>query len=366
MAKFFLVCGESSGDRLGAIIGAELLQKDHEVIAWGGPYLKEAGVTIKEHIGVFKIMGWTDVIKKIPELARLLSKCKRDILKEKPDTLVLIDFGSFNLRIAKWAHQKGIRVIFYSPPKVWASRPRRLAKLKKYCADIIVLFPFEKEFFESNGVPVHYYGHPFLKEIIEFKKDPTFLNRHQLQQKDLCAILPGSRRSEINQILPIQLSAAKELNIPCFISCAPKMKQEIKQITERLQMTYPIIEKKEYYQGLSNASLALVTSGTATLETALFKIPQVVTYKTSILNHWLAKKLIKVPFISLPNLILNKEIVKELIQDECSKESIKSNLISLLEQNKREHISKHYNNLINVLNVKDGLSKTITTIIGNS
>ncbi len=365
MARYFIVTGEPSGDRLGALLASELLTLGHSVGGWGGSSMHDAGVDIDQDIKELKLMGWTDVVKQIPRFVKLLSDCKKHITNFKADHIILIDYGSFNLRIAKWAKRQNLKVTFYSPPKVWASRPSRIEKLKRYCDQIIVLFPFEQSYFASKNVTTEYFGHPFCNEISRHKPDPDFRERHQLTPKDIIAILPGSRSSEISRTLPIYLESIKDLqDYQACIACANDMKPLIAKILKELEHSdFHLIPEDDYYNLLLHSSLAICTSGTASLEVALFKIPQVVGYKTSSLNYHIAKRLILTKYISLVNIISDKEVVKELIQHELTYENLQANIIRVCKIDATSRIKKEYDGIISALYNTNCVKESIAAII---
>lgn len=363
MAHFFLVTGESSGDRLGAILALELISQGHQVSGWGGKAMHKSGVTIHQDIEELKVMGWTDVISKIPKLSSLLSKCKKDIIAVQPDKLILIDYGSFNLRIAQWAKKEGLYITYYSPPKIWASRPGRINKLKVFCDQVIVLFPFEKKYFDSKGIDVGYFGHPFANQIIESKENHSFREKNGLDEKPILALLPGSRSAEIKNILPIFLNAVKKLSkYNICISCADGMSASIEKIIKASAIENPTIVKDDYYGLIKNTTLALVTSGTSTLEVALYKIPQIVGYKTSKLNYQIAKRIITTPFISLVNLIADKEVVPELIQNQLNTTNLRENIIRISEPSTKLTMAQEYDTIIEKLYNKNCVKDSIAAI----
>ncbi len=365
MARYFIVTGEPSGDRLGALLAVELMFLDYSVGGWGGDAMHKAGVEIYQDTKDLKLMGWTDVIRQIPKFAKLLNKCKKHITDFNADHIILIDYGSFNLRIAKWAKSQHLKVTFYSPPKVWASRPNRIKKLKRYCDQIIVLFPFEQLYFTSKNVKTQFFGHPFCHEIIHHTPDPNFYNKHQLKQKNILTILPGSRKAEISKTLPIYLESTKDFlsDYQVCIACANDMSSLVNSILHEHKHTNIHIIKDDYYDLLSHSNLAICTSGTASLEVALFKIPQVVGYKTSSLNYQLAKRIILTKYISLVNLISDKEVVKELIQNQVTQENIQSNIIRLCKIDAISRIKKEYDGIISVLYNPNCVKECIAAII---
>lgn len=366
MARYFIVTGEPSGDRLGALLATELLSLGHSVGGWGGRAMQDASVDIFQDIKSLKVMGWTDVLKQIPRFAKLINNCKRHVTDYKADHLILVDYGSFNLRIAKWAKSQQLRVTFYSPPKVWASRPKRITKLEKYCDQIIVLFPFEQSYFASKNIKTEYFGHPFYNQIAQHKSDDDFLARHQLSKKEILTILPGSRTSEITKTLPIYLESIKEFvqNYQVCIACANDMKSIIAEIINRQdQSDIHLIEEEDYYHLLSHSNMALCTSGTASLEVGMFKIPQIVGYKTSSLNYQLAKRLILSKYISLVNLISDKEVVKELIQHELTYENLHTNIIRLCKADTKSRMVNDYEVFLSPLQNPNCVKESIAAIL---
>ena len=364
MLRLFILAGEVSGDKLGGSLALELVSRGYDVAGWGGQEMASAGVTITQDIQSLNFMGFSDVIMKLPTITRLLNQCKRDIEKFNPDILVLIDFGSFNFRVAKWAKNRIKKIVYYSPPKLWASRPGRSKFLKKYCDQVIVLFPFEQSFYQSHDIQAEYYGHPLVERIQQVKSRDNFRQTHDLDDRPIIALLPGSRKQEIIHHLPIYLAAVKHFpEYTICVSSAPGMHGNIKNICDKHSSEVLII-KEDLYQLLSNSNLAIITSGTASLEAALLRIPQVVCYKTSWLNYWIARSIIRVPYISLVNLIIGSKIVEELIQEDCNEPNLRNNIISLIDSNKQSDMAYHYDHLINELSKEEITKRTALAIIG--
>ena len=362
MARFFIICGEDSGDRLGALIGSGLVTDGHDISGWGGIQMSGSNIHLTRDISDLKVMGWSQVLTSLPKIIRLWNRAKRDILEFQPDKLILIDYGGFNLRIAKWAYSRGIEVVYYSPPKIWASRPGRIKYLHSYCHKIIVLFPFEQRYYESRGLQVEYFGHPLAQEIHSHASNEDFRSSFELDKRPILSILPGSRRSEIEHTLPIYLRAAKEL--PEYQVCISVISSElslVSSICESANVAHTLIVDN-LYGLLSHTALALVTSGTATFETALFKIPQVVGYKTSWINYRLAKRLIRVEHVSLPNLIAGKAIIPELIQNELNPQNLQKNIIRICQPDAKSEIENAYSSIIFDTFKEKCLFKTIAAI----
>jgi lipid-A-disaccharide synthase len=299
-------------------------------------------------------MGIWDVLKNLNIIKKNLTYCKQDILEYKPDAIILVDYPGFNLRIAQFAKQHGIKVFYYISPKVWAWNRSRVNKIKRYVDELLVIFPFEVDFYKKNGMEVTYVGNPLLDEI----STGNFKFTYQTE-KPIIALLPGSRKQEIDAMLPEMLKVVDEYPNHQFVVAATNtFSKEYYQSFLKGKNVGLVFD--ETYGLLSNATAAVVTSGTASLETALFKVPQVVCYKTNWLTYILAKNLIKIKYLSLVNILMNKLVVKELIQADFNKINIKEELDILL--NERDRILTDYDKLSNLLN-KKGASKNAAQFI---
>ncbi len=354
--KYYIITGESSGDLHAANLVSELKKIDDNasVRAWGGERLIAEGVDLVKHIKETAFMGLWNVIKNLSAIKSNLSFCKKDLLAFKADALILVDYPGFNLKIAEFAKKNGIKVFYYISPKVWAWNKRRIFKIKKYVDYLLVIFPFEVEFYKKCGVEVTYVGNPLLDEIEK--------NNYSLSYKatkPIIALLAGSRKQEIDKILPIMLSVVDEFPEYEFVIAATKTFEK-DYYNKFIQNDNVALVFDETYGLLANSKFALVTSGTATLETALFKVPQVVCYKTNWLTYIIAKSLIKIDYLSLVNILMDKVVVKELIQSELNKENLKLGINSII--NKNESIIKDYDRLINLLD-KKGASKNVAQFI---
>lgn len=316
--KYYLIAGEASGDLHGANLIKQLKHLDTEanIRCWGGDKMSQAGGIIIKHFRDLAFMGFVEVIKNLKTIISNLKFCKKDISDFIPDVLVLIDYPGFNLRIAKWAKKKGIKVVYYITPQVWAWHKSRVHDLGRHTDLLIVILPFEPAFFKRYGYTTLYVGHPLLDAIKDFNADSDTLNKLDTE-KPILALLPGSRKQEIKTMLPIMLEAAKHLPYQIVIAGAPAIDdhQYTDIIEKSLIRQKPIIIRNQTYTILSIAAFAFVSSGTATLETALFEVPQVVCYKGNAISYQIAKRLINLKYISLVNLIADKEVVKELIQN---------------------------------------------------
>lgn len=346
--RIFIIAGEASGDLHAAnLVAAIKKQEENITIAgWGGDRMQTEGVTIQKHIRELAFMGFYEVIKNIRTILRNFKLCKEQITAFQPDAIIMVDYPGFNLRMAEWAHKQGIKVLYYVSPQIWAWKQNRVFKIKRTVNRVFCILPFEKDFYKKFDVDVSYVGHPLLDEIqLHFSKN----ERNETHAtKPVLAILPGSRKQEIERKLPVMLKAAKAFpNYEIQVACAPNL--DIKMY-EKYQIDSIRFVKGKTYQLLQHASLAIVTSGTATLETALFKVPQVVCYKSSPASYWIARMLVKIKYISLVNLILDKAAVKELIQNECTSENIITELRKLEEgQTERARLLRDYDSLIQVL-----------------
>lgn len=331
-SKLYVIAGEASGDLHGSNLMQAILDEDAEVQFrfWGGDKMTAVQNSGVKHIRDLAFMGFIEVVMNLKTITGNLKFCKQDILDFQPDALVLIDYPGFNLRIAEWAHEKGIRVIYYISPQIWAWKQNRVHKIKKVVDEMYVILPFEKEFYKKFDYDVTYVGHPLLDEISKYDFEATradFRERNQLSDKPIIAIVPGSRKQEVKTKLPIMIEATKAYkDYQLVIAGAPSLAESFYQELQKdVQVVYG-----QTYELMANAEAALVTSGTATLETALFKVPEVVCYKGSLISYWIARRLIKVKYISLVNLIMDREVVKELIQQECRPETIAKELERLL------------------------------------
>ena len=357
--RLYIITGEPSGDLHAANLVHELKECNNEIQirAWGGERLLAEGVDLAKHIEETAFMGLWDVLKNLGAIKENLNYCKDDILEYKPDAIVLVDYPGFNLNIAKFAKQQGIKVFYYISPKVWAWNKSRVSKIKKYVDELLVIFPFEVEFYQKYGMEVTYVGNPLLDEIAK----GNFKFSHKVE-KPIIALLPGSRKQEIEGILPEMLVLVADYpNHQFVIAATNTFSKEYYQFFIKEKNVKIVFD--ETYGLLSNATAALVTSGTATLETALFKVPQVVCYKTNWITYFLAKNLIKIKYLSLVNILMDRVVVKELIQADLNKSKLKEELDILLNNNKK--IIKEYDKLSDLLN-KKGASKNAAQFLVKS
>lgn len=360
--KLYIIAGEASGDLHGSNLMKHLKAENTSLDFryWGGDKMQQQGGTLVKHIKDLAFMGFLEVIKNIKTILNNIRFCKNDIAAFQPDALILIDYPGFNLRIAEWAKSQGIKVYYYVSPQVWAWKQSRVHKIKKCVDELYVILPFEKDFYKKFDFNVHYLGHPLLDAVDDFKATVVdkklIYDDNNLSDKPIIALLPGSRKQEVSVKLPIMLNAVRSFEgYQIIIAGAPSLSPDF--YLQFINESDKIIFGKTY-DLLEIAEAAVVTSGTATLETALFKVPQVVCYKSSNFSYQIAKRLIKIKFISLVNLILNREAVKELIQKDCNATLIEQELSEIIVGGKkREKMLNDYNELEQILGAGGASSK---------
>ncbi|MEY3321739.1 MAG: hypothetical protein RLZZ417_1322 [Bacteroidota bacterium] len=366
--KIYILAGEASGDLHGGnLISA--LRKNHpslEIRAWGGEKIQQAGAELVKHYKNLAFMGFIEVLKNLPGIFKNFEFAKSDILHFKPAILILIDYPGFNLRMAKWAHKHHIRVVYYVLPQLWAWNAHRIKYLEKYTHIRLAILPFEKSYYQSKNLPVHYVGHPLVQTVAAFKKQniKDSLDYQSLDPCEVIALLPGSRLQEIRRHTPLLISLVEKFPLLHFeLALAPGLPEEMHfQLLQAFPKNFSI--SKNTYQILSKAKFAIVCSGTATLETALFKVPQIVFYRTNFLNYLLAKVLIKVKYISLVNLILQKPLVKEVVNPLNQEENLIKSFEELMKSENIEDIKRGYEEIDVKLGKKDA-SEECSKIIFN-
>ena len=363
--KYYIISGEASGDLHGSNLIKSLNQLDNQidVRAWGGDLMQDASAKIVKHYRELAFMGFVEVIKNLGTILKNISFCKKDISNFNPDVLILIDYPGFNLRIAKWAKSKGIKVVYYISPQIWAWKENRIKTIKSSVDKMLVILPFESTFYKKWNYKVNYVGHPLVEVVDKFVNNQPS-PRKSWTARTVIGILPGSRKQEINIKLPIMLEVAKQLPEYQFVVAkAPGIEdafydgllKEMKNVSTLKNQTYSL---------LYEAKAALVTSGTATLETALFGVPQIICYKGSSISYEIAKRIIKIKYIGLVNLIMDKPVVKELIQDDLTTEKIIAELKQILENpSKQNQIFEDYATLKNLLASGGDASKNAANII---
>ncbi|TDQ33319.1 lipid-A-disaccharide synthase [Zeaxanthinibacter enoshimensis] len=365
--KYYIIAGEASGDLHGSNLIRELRVQDPDahIRCWGGDLMQEAGGTLARHYKSMAFMGFFEVIANLGSIFRNISYCKEDIEEFNPDVVIFIDFSGFNLRIAKWAKAKGYRTNYYISPQIWASRENRIKKIKRDIDAMYVILPFEKDFYEKkHDFPVHFVGHPLIDAIANTKAEVPEVTRKQLglaPDKKVIALLPGSRVQEVQKTLDVMLSVARGMDEYQFvIAGAPSLEDSFYEpFTRKGNVSFV---KNRTYELLGVAHAALVTSGTATLETALFNVPQVVCYNGNWISYQIAKRIITLDYISLVNLVMGKEVVKELIQGDLTTANLREELNKILEGPVRQEQLKAYEELRKKLGGR-GASKEAASLI---
>jgi lipid-A-disaccharide synthase len=366
--KYYIIAGEASGDLHGSNLMKALYKEDTnaDIRFWGGDLMQEVGGTLVSHYKERAFMGFFEVLKNLSKVVGFLKFCKKDIAKYQPDVVVFIDNSGFNLRVAKWVKKQGFRTHYYISPQVWASRAARVTDIKRDVDKMFVILPFEKEFYDKYDYKAHFVGHPLIDAIADRKQVDVaqFRKEHHLGDKRIIALLPGSRKQEIIKMLSVMLSLVDDFTSYEFvIAGAPS--QEFSFYKEIIGNRKVSFINNKTYDLLSISNAALVASGTATLETALFKVPQVVCYKGGNISYQIAKRIITLKFISLVNLIMNKEVVTELIQNDFTKANLKKELTKILDENYREKLFLEYFELEKKLGGKGASEKTAKLITEN-
>lgn len=366
--KYYIIAGEASGDLHGSNLIKALKKQDSDadIRCWGGDLMKASGGDLVKHYKEMAFMGFLEVISNINQIFKNIAFCKEDISEFNPDVIVFIDYSGFNLRIASWAKKNKFRTNYYISPQIWASREGRIHKIKNDIDAMHVILPFEKEFYEKkHHYPVNFVGHPLIDAIGDIPRtsDKKFREENNLDlQKPIIALLPGSRKQEVQKMLTLMLSVTK--SFPKFqfvIAGAPSLDLEFYQ--PFLKSSQVSLISNKTYDLLSLSYAALVTSGTATLETALFKIPQVVCYRANWISYQIAKRIITLKFISLVNLIMDKEVVKELIQGDLNTKNLTKELDKILNGPERKKQFEAYYELEKKLGGKGASEKAASLII---
>lgn len=327
--------------------------------------MEAAGGEVAKHYKDLAFMGFAEVVMNLRTILNNFSYCKEDILKFRPDALILIDYPGFNLRIAKWAKKKGIKVFYYISPQIWAWNSSRVHQIRRDIDRMFCILPFEKAFYEKYGLEVDFVGHPLL-DVINRKQSKAidFYKKYNLPDKPVIGLLPGSRTQEIKTSLPVMLKPVKQFpDYQFVVAGAPgQTKASYQSVFEKENIAVPIIENKTY-ELLEHATCAFVTSGTATLETALYGVPEIVCYKGNPISYQIAKRVINVKYISLVNLICEREIVPELIQNEFSPENLAIWLDKILNRGEGERMKKDFRQLRNILGNSGASERTAKLIL---
>jgi len=364
--KYYILAGEASGDLHGSNLIKAIKEKDidADIRCYGGDLMRTEGATLVSHYKERAFMGFGEVIKNLFKILRIIKNCKQDIATFNPDALIFIDNSGFNLRIAKWAKPIGLKTFYYISPQVWASRAGRVKKIKEVIDHMYVVLPFVSDFYKKYDYSVTYVGHPLIDAIANHKisDEGTFREEFGLDKRPIIALLPGSRKQEISKMLSTMLTIPEKYpQYQFIIAGAPS--QEVAFYENLIHQENVLLIKERTYDILKIAKVALVTSGTATLETALFKVPQVVCYKGSTFSYAIAKRIVKLKYISLVNLIMDKPVVTELIQDDFTSENLLVEFEAVDNTPKRDVMLEAYNELEIKLGGIGASQKTATSII---
>lgn len=364
--RYYLIAGERSGDLHGSNLIKSLKKKDHqaEFRAWGGGYMQDAGAELVVHYDNLGFMGFIEVLLYFRKILRYIKLCKKDIVSYQPDVVILIDFSGFNMRIARFLKKRGILVYYYISPKVWAWNTGRARKIKKNVDRMFVILPFEKSFYHQFDFDVDYVGNPVVDAIANHSTDSSFLDSIGLSKDEkYVALLPGSRKQELESIFPDMVNLARSMPGITFVLAAIHAVDDSYYAASKSAPNIKVVFDKTY-DVLAYAYAAIVTSGTATLETCLWKVPQVVVYKSNWISMTIAKMVIKVKFISLVNLIAEKEVVKELIQEKLTPESLHEEMVEILEnQRYRNQILDSYEEISTILGKNPVSDKAATLMV---
>lgn len=364
--NYYLIAGETSGDLHGANLIDALKQEDPSAsfrIVGGDAMQKAASQNAVLHTSVMAFMGFVEVVANISTVLKNLKKVKKDILRNRPDALILIDFPGFNLKIAEFAKKNGIKVFYYISPKVWAWNQKRVLKIKRVVDHLFCILPFEVDFYKTWGMKVDYVGNPLLDALAKNEVDPNFKNKAEFNKKPIIALLPGSREMEIGKLMPLMVQVSTLFPTYQFvIAGAPNFSEEYYRWFFGEQ-ALPVVFNATY-DLLTNAEAAIVASGTATLETAILRVPEVVVYKANALSVWIARKLVKIKYISLVNLIMDKLIVQELIQEDYNEEKVSKELDRLLnDKDYRGQMLQNYDSLMNKMGEVGASQRTAKLIV---
>jgi len=362
--KYYIISGEASGDLHGSNLVKELIRRDSsaDIRAWGGDLMEKAGANIVKHYRDLAFMGFVEVAANIRTIMKNFKFCKEDLLSFDPDVVVLIDYPGFNLRMAEFSKKQGYKVFYYISPQVWAWKQNRVKKIKAFVDEIFVILPFEKAFFAKHDIDAHFVGHPLIDAVESYRAElpdrKRFIQEQNLDERPIGILLPGSRKQEIGRMLPLMLRVAADFPSHQFVvAAAPGQDLSFYDTFTEGKDVKTIAGRT--YELLNYSDVAMVTSGTATLETAIFRVPQVVCYKGGYLSYLIARSLVKVKYISLVNLIMDREVVKELIQRDLSYEGLKEEFARLVNQgDRREAMQADYEALYEKLGGAGASAKT--------
>ena len=369
--NYYVIAGEASGDLHASNLIKELksIDNDSTFRCWGGDLMREQGGELVKHYKDLAFMGFVEVLANLKTILSNIDFCKKDILAFRPDAIILIDYPGFNLRIAEWAHEKGIKVFYYISPQVWAWHQSRVIKMKKNIDHLFVILPFEKDFFSSHGMEVDFVGHPLLDAIENHTigkangESVDFFEKNTHPEKPIIALLPGSRKQEVKAMLPLMVEMSKDYPQYKFVIAGVNTLQQGFYL-QILKGTAIEIVYGQTYNLLKHAYAALVTSGTATLETALLNVPQVVCYKGNFISYAIARKFLKVKYISLVNLIMDKAVIAELIQNDFNINTLKKEFKKItLDESFRNQLKEEYQELRIKLGGSGASAKTAQLIV---
>lgn len=352
--RYYVICGETSGDQHAAKVIHQLKKLDttSQFRGMGGHECQEAGMDLQIHLKDMAFMGFLEVLKNLRKVRKALTQLQKDIHDWEPNALILVDYPGFNLRIAGWAKELNIPTFYYIAPKAWAWKENRVKKLKAFTDVVFSILPFEMDFFTSRGVNITYVGNPSKESVAQFRQ------KHTTRPDQIMALIPGSRKQEIKSSLPIMLEASRKSGYHQIrVSQAPNIDADFYYaIDSEIEL------HKDMYRLLNHAEIALVTSGTATLETALLNVPQIVCYKTSKISYWIGKAVVKVDYISLVNLILDKPVLTELIQDDFNSDRVTQEIQKLQGASAKEEMLSDYAELHSALGTKIPSQEVANTI----
>ena len=365
--KYYIIAGEASGDLHASNLMEALLAEDPKADFrfWGGNKMQDIGGTLVKHYKDLAFMGFWEVFINLSTILKNIAFCKKDIEEFNPDAIIYVDYPGFNLRIAAWAKKKGFKNLYYISPQIWAWKENRISKIKRDLDALYVILPFEKTYYkEKHNYPVVYVGNPLVDVVLEaLKENNNFREDHQLDTNTpIIALLPGSRKQEIIKMMPTFIEVIQRFpSYQFIIAAAPGI--DMDWYRQFLKEHGVLIVQNQTYSLLKNSFAAIVTSGTATLETALFKVPQMVCYRSSFLSYQIAKRIITLPYISLVNLIMDREIVSEILQNDFTVDRIDEELRLITESEKRVQLLSAYDELNSKLSAGGASTKTAIEIV---
>lgn len=363
--KYYIIAGEASGDLHAANLMKALKQQDPEAEfrCWGGEKMEAAGGTLVKHYKDLAFMGFWEVLVNIRTIFKNLDFCKQDIVQWQPHAVILVDYPGFNLRMAKFVKEQGIACHYYISPQVWAWKASRVEKIRKYVDHMYVILPFEEDWYELRDYKVDFVGHPLLDELIDRPPSEGFREKNNLDERLIVALLPGSREQEIAKMLPILLQVVP--HFPDYQFVVGGLKHIEPAFYAALLADQPVqVITGQTYDLLQEAEAALVTSGTATLETALFNVPQVVCYKGSYASYYIARLLVNIDFIALVNLIMGREVVTELIQGDLNEKNLLREFRLLLDPITRQEMLSDYHELQEILGGPGASERAAELMVG--